>query len=148
MGEARLAVERLAVRQAAAQVRADQSLIMPLNMIVTKMAIANRAPVDQMQINLLDIEFHTAIYTLAGNDFLQMLWNAMAQHIFISFAVDQSFYRLNPAENLIQHEHLRDLLLEGTDEQLDREIQAHIMSYGRGSQTPLATERVPRIRQL
>jgi DNA-binding GntR family transcriptional regulator len=143
MGQARLAVERLAVLQAAAKIRANPSLIQPLDGVLEEMRGAQREPVNQMWINTLDISFHSAVYAITQNDFLQMLWNAMSSHVFISFAVDQSFRRLVPSEILAQHEHLRNLLLAGSDEELEREIQVHIMSYGRGLEGPLASVHAP-----
>ena len=141
--EARLALEKVAVQQARLALRNDPQKIAGLDECLRLLEKSTRAPVSAAVINQCDIDFHSEIYNISGNQFLQMIWIAIAKHVMIAFAVDQIFHRLSPADNLIQHQHLRDLLLYGSEADLDKEIAAHIMSYGKGF-PELATSTPPK----
>jgi DNA-binding GntR family transcriptional regulator len=135
---ARLALERVAVRQARAVYRRQPRDVERLDASLANLERAALAPFDPALVNQCDVEFHTEVYRASGNRYLQMMWGAIAKHVVIAFAVEQIFHRLSPADTFEQHLHLRDILLFGSEEDLDREIVAHIMSYGKGI-TELAT---------
>jgi DNA-binding GntR family transcriptional regulator len=139
IGQARLALERVAVREARAAYRSQPKEAEQLDICLANLERAVRAPCDPTLVNQYDVEFHTEIYRASGNRYLQMMWGAIAKHVVIAFAVEQIFHRLSPADTFEQHQHLRDILLFGSEEDLDREIVAHIMSYGKGI-TELATK--------
>ena len=137
--EARLALEKIAVQQARLALLENPEKIEALDACLLRLERAALEPLDASATNQCDIDFHTEIYNISGNHFLQMIWIAIAKHVMIAFAVDQIFARLSPMENLKQHQHLRDLMMHGSVEDLNVEIEAHIMSYGKGI-TELATK--------
>lgn len=137
--EARLAIERVAVREAAKVYRSSPTGASRLDDILSELERATKSPTpDPQTINAGDVAIHTEIYRAAGNRYLQMIWRGLAKHVLISFSVDQTFHRMAPDDIYLQHKHLRDLLLFGSEADLDHEIVAHITSYGRGF-TALAT---------
>ena len=127
--ETRLAIERLAVSQAAETYRKDPARIAPLDAVLEKMRSNLAMGPEALRLNQNDVNFHTEIYLATDNTYLQMLWDALARHVVIVFALE-TFHRHEPAKNLKQHERLRKLLVSGDHAALDREIEAHIMSYG------------------
>jgi DNA-binding GntR family transcriptional regulator len=140
---ARLAIERNAVQQARVVYRASAFEAARLDDAVVALERTAAGPdFDATQINVYDLAIHTEIYRASGNRYLQTMWTAIAKHVMIAFSVEQIFHRLSPSDNLNQHQHLRDILLYGSEDDLDKEIVAHIMSYGRGF-SELATQ-VPR----
>ena len=129
--ETRLALERLAVKQARATYKRDPGRIAALDAVLDDMRANLVRGSTTQDLNLNDVRFHTEIYAATDNSYLQTLWDMLARHVVIVFAL-QTFHRHEPEENLREHELLRNLLLTGSPKDLDREIEAHILSYGGG----------------
>lgn len=127
--ETRLALERLALRQAAETFRRDPKRLAPLDAVLAKMRADLATGPEPLQLNQNDVNFHTEIYAATDNAYLQMLWEALSRHVVIVFALE-TFRRHEPELNFKQHKKLRNLLVSGDLGALDREIEAHILSYG------------------
>ena len=127
--ETRLALETLAVRQAAATYRRDPARLKPLDAVLSQMRADLASGPEPLKLNQNDVNFHTEIYAATDNSYLQMLWDALSRHVVIVFALE-TFHRHEPELNLKQHEKLRDLMISGDFAALDREVEAHILSYG------------------
>ena len=140
--ETRLALETLAVRQAAATYRRYPKRLVPLDAVLDKMRADLVTGPDPLRLNQNDVNFHTEIYSATDNSYLQMLWDALSRHVVIVFALE-TFHRHEPELNLKQHEKLRDLMVNGDFAELDREVEAHILSYGGPvtPRTPLASNK-------
>lgn len=124
----RLALERLAVKEAARTYRNDPSRIKALDAVIDEMKRTIEKGADPLDINQNDVNFHTEIYAATDNPCLQILWETLSRHVAIVFALE-TFERIDSRRNLQQHQHLRELLLEGDEAALDAEIEDHIMGY-------------------
>jgi DNA-binding GntR family transcriptional regulator len=129
--ETRLALERLAVKQAQATYKRDPGRIAALDLVLNDMRTNLERGSTIQDLNYNDVRFHAEVYAATDNSYLQTLWDMLARHVMIVFALE-TFHRHEPAENYKQHQILRNLLLSGSPEELDQEIEAHILSYGGG----------------
>jgi DNA-binding GntR family transcriptional regulator len=123
--EARLALERLALRDAASVVRADPVRSAALDRLIREMG--RRA--DQMEwldAGKADLEFHRCMVQAAGNPLVEMLWEALARHVLIVFGRE---FRQEQGEGdlMAQHVRLREALLSASPDELEVEIERHIM---------------------
>jgi DNA-binding GntR family transcriptional regulator len=126
--EARLALERLAVRAAAETYKREPHRLAALDRLLKDMRDNIGPKADRLKINQADIDFHSEIYAASGNACLQTLWDMLSRQVVIVFALE-TFNRLDPRRNYEQHVKLRDLLARADAKALDREIEGHIMSY-------------------
>lgn len=124
----RLALERLAVKEAARTYGKDPARIKALDAVIDEMKRTLESGADPLEINQNDVNFHTEIFAATDNPCLQILWETMSRHVAIVFALE-TFERIDSKLNLRQHQHLRDLLLEGDEAALSAEIEDHIMGY-------------------
>lgn len=131
--EARLALERLALRDAAAGLRADPARRAALDRLIREMG--RRAEQEEwLAAGKADLEFHRCMIQAAGNPLVEMLWEALARHVLIVFG--REFRQEQGAGHLMdQHVRLRDSLLSAAPGELDLEIERHIMRL-RPSQRP------------
>ena len=124
---ARLALERLALHDAATAMRADPSAIAGLDRLVVEMRQeAERG--DWLAAIKTDLAFHRRIIQASRNPVLAMLWEALARHVLIVFGREIR-HAPDAAELVAQHTRLRDLLAGGSRAELDQEIARHIMRY-------------------
>jgi DNA-binding GntR family transcriptional regulator len=123
--EARLALERLALRDAAAAIRADPARRLTLDRLIGEMG--RRAEQEEwLAAGKADLEFHRSMIQAAGNPLVEMLWEALARHVLIVFG--REFRLEQGAGDLMdQHVRLRDALLTATLDELEGEIERHIM---------------------
>ncbi|MCP4381526.1 MAG: GntR family transcriptional regulator [Hyphomicrobiales bacterium] len=124
----RLTLERQAVVEASQTYRRDPGRIAALDAVIARMKETVGGDADTLAINQNDVDYHTEIYAATDNPCLQVLWETLSRHVAIVFALE-TFKRIDPAHNLVQHERLRDLLLEGDKAALEAEIEDHIMGY-------------------
>ena len=123
--EARLALERLALHDAAAALRADPAGPAVLDRLILQMR-QKAEQGDWLAAGKADLEFHRRIVLAARNPVVAMLWEALALHVLIVFG--REIRSEQDAARLVeQHVRLRDLLLEGPPGALNREIDRHIM---------------------
>lgn len=123
--EARVALERLALRDAALIYKANPGLLTGLDQII---AVMERAAdrLEWLDVSKADLSFHREVCRASGNNIVQTLWEALARHVFIIFGHEIRDER--DAEVMgPQHRLLRDLLAEGDIATLETEIEHHIM---------------------
>lgn len=124
----RLALERLAVVEAARTYRKEPQRIEALDAVLEQMERTVAEGANPHDVNQNDVDFHTEIYAATDNSCLQVLWETLSRHVVIVFALE-TFKRIEPERNLQQHRVLRDLLLAGDEAALEAEIEDHIMGY-------------------
>ena len=129
--ETRLALERLAIHDAALALRADPAEAARLGGLIEEMR--GRAEAGQwLAAGKADLEFHRCLVLAARNPVVAMLWEALARHVLIVFGREIRSER--DAGRLVeQHGRLRDLLLAGGPAELDAEIERHIMRLSDGT---------------
>ena len=125
LGEARLALERLALREAAPRLRDDPERRAALDRVIREMG-ARAEQEEWLAAGKADLEFHRQMVQAADNALVEMLWEALARHVLIVFG--REFRSERGAGDLVeQHRGLRDVLLSGTQGELEREIERHIL---------------------
>jgi DNA-binding GntR family transcriptional regulator len=123
--EARVALEKMALRDAIPAYRADPKLIHRLDGILATMQRAADA-LDWTAISKADLAFHREICAASGNDVVSTLWETLARHVLIVFGREIRGER--DAANLgPQHRRVRDMLLTAGLPALEAEIERHIM---------------------
>ena len=131
---ARLALERLALPDAVAHLRAHPETLNALEDLIVKMGreVANH---DWVQTSKADLEFHRQICLASGNEIVITLWEALARHILIVFGREVRTEQDGPRLTQ-QHSQIVQLIRKGDLARLDREILRHVMRLrrrGRGS---------------
>lgn len=122
--EARVALEKIALRDAMTVYRTDTSYIARLDQIITRMERAAET-LDWAAISKADLAFHREICAASGNDVVITLWETLARHVLIVFGREIRSER--DAENIgPQHRRLRDMLLAADLSSLEVEIERHI----------------------
>lgn len=123
--EARLALERLALREAAPRLRDDLERRAALDRLIREMG-ARAEQEEWLAAGKADLEFHRQMVQAADNALVAMLWEALARHVLIVFG--REFRSERGARDLMdQHLRLRDALLSASSAELDRELERHIM---------------------
>ena len=127
--EARVALERLALRDAAAVYPHNPGLLERLDQII---AVMERAAdrLEWIDVSKADLSFHREICRASGNMIVQTLWEALARHVFIIFGHEIRDERDAEAMGP-QHRRLRGYLAAGDGEKLHSEIEHHIMRLRR-----------------
>ncbi len=123
--KARCALEQLAARDVAALAKKDSTMLDALE-----------APIAQMRSDLLrgdfyryasaDTEFHRTLCRLSGNDVLLQLWESLSRQLTILFGINSR--QKNPKILLEEHVRLVQTLRNSTPEQLNMEIEDHIIT--------------------
>jgi DNA-binding GntR family transcriptional regulator len=122
--EARLALERLALRDAAMRLRSEANASAALDRLIGEMRQCTERG-EWLTAVRADVEFHRQIVQASGNPVVAMLWEALARHVLIVFGREIRGERNSGLAE--QHTRLRDILMEGSDAALDGEIEQHIM---------------------
>jgi DNA-binding GntR family transcriptional regulator len=101
--EARIALEKLVIRQAAAVLREAPARAGELDAVLADMrrCVAAR---DRLGLNRADVAFHRAMCRIADNPVLLALWEAIANHVLISFGLSNARY---PDSQAVLEQHLR-----------------------------------------
>jgi DNA-binding GntR family transcriptional regulator len=137
--EARIALERIAVRDAMRAYRREPRLLDSLREIISRMErMARRC--DWVEFRKCDVAFHREICRASSNEIVLKLWEALAQHITIIFGRELPSER-NFGVVIDQHRKLLDLFERG-DGAIEQVIEGHIVRL-RG----LATTNVARKRE-
>lgn len=127
--QARIAVERLALADAAPICRRDPAVLTRLDQIIVDME-RSAERLEWIEVSKADLSFHREFCRLSGNAIVATLWEALARHVFIVFGHEIRDERdakvMGP-----QHRRLRDLLAKGDVERLHREIENHILRLRR-----------------
>jgi DNA-binding GntR family transcriptional regulator len=123
--EARIALERIAWRGAAATYKRNPEELTRLDRILAEMERAAMHK-DWLEISQADLAFHREILRASGNTIIQTLWEALARHVLIIFGTENRDER--DAQSAVpQHREVRDLLAAHDLKGLDREIEKHIL---------------------
>lgn len=122
---ARLALERLAFRDAAPVLRADPGRTRGLRLLMDEME-GSVTRKDWLAVIKADLAFHRSVVAAGGDGIVGTLWETLARHVMIVFGMES---RLHWYEAPVAEEHLELLtaLMEGSPDQLDREVEIHIM---------------------
>jgi DNA-binding GntR family transcriptional regulator len=127
--EARLALEKIAMRGAMAAYRRDPSLLTRLDKILSAMERA-AMHMEWIEISKSDLDFHREVCRASGNAIVQKLWDALARHVLIVFGKEIRSER--DAKAIVsQHKKLRDILAAGKAPALDEELDQHILRLQR-----------------
>jgi DNA-binding GntR family transcriptional regulator len=122
--EARVALEKIALRDAMAAYRTDPAHIARLDHILARMERAAEA-LDWTAISKADLAFHREICAVSGNDVVITLWETLARHVLIVFGREIRSER--DARNIgPHHRRVRDMLLVADLSALEAEIERHI----------------------
>jgi DNA-binding GntR family transcriptional regulator len=123
--EARVALERLALRTAVPAFQADPTLLATLDRLIDAMLLAARRQA-WLEVSKIDLAFHRKVVEASGNDIVVKLWEALARHVLIVFGREVRSERARP-RLVEQHTRLRDLLAAGDLTRLLQEIEPHIL---------------------
>ena len=123
--EARIALEKLALRDAVAKRTELPQLLKRLDAIITTMEQA-AGRLDWMGVSKADLSFHRAICDASDNAIVRTLWESLARHVLIVFGQEirdeKDAVIMGP-----HHRRLRDLIAAADVEALLREIPGHIL---------------------
>ena len=122
--EARIALERIAVRDAMRAYRREPRLLDGLREIISRMERMARWS-DWVEFRKCDVAFHREICRASGNEIALRLWEALAQHITIIFGRELASER-NFRVVIDQHRKLLDLFERG-DDSIEQVIEEHIV---------------------
>jgi DNA-binding GntR family transcriptional regulator len=127
--EARIALERIALRGAAAAYQRNPEEIARLDRILAAM---ERAAIlmDWLEISQADLNFHREICRASGNTIVQILWEALARHVLIVFGKENRDER-DAKSAVPSHRRVRDLLAANDIDGLEAEIEQHILRLRR-----------------
>lgn len=133
--QARIALERLALADAAPICKRDHGLLDRLDHIILDME-RSAERLEWIEISKADLSFHREICRLSGNSIVSTLWEALARHVLIVFGHEIRDERdakvMGP-----QHRRLRGLLAKGDVDKLQQEIENHILRLRRQRPDPI-----------
>ena len=122
--EARVALEKIALRDAMQACRREPERIARLDQIIAVMERAAEG-LDWTAISKADLSFHREICQASGNDVVITLWETLARHVLIVFGREIRSER-DAAGMGPQHRRVRDMLLTADLAALEAEIERHI----------------------
>jgi DNA-binding GntR family transcriptional regulator len=120
----RLVLEKLAVAELRAAAAAGDDVFFPLAEIVERMRAAASIG-DHYAIARIDTEFHRTLVELSGNMTLVHAWEQLAGQLTIIFGLSALQKRLPPIVE--EHEMVLRLLRSGSDTELDRAMELHLL---------------------
>lgn len=138
--EVRVALERIAARDAMRAYRREPRLLDGLREIISRMERMARWS-DWVEFRKCDVAFHREICRASGNEIVLRLWEALAQHITIIFGRELASER-NFTVVIDQHRKLL-ALFERSDDAIEEVIEGHIVRL-RGTATLHAKKRSQR----
>jgi DNA-binding GntR family transcriptional regulator len=125
--EMRVALERVSWRHAAAAYRREPARLARLDALIERMRGAVEQG-DRQAVNRTDIAIHEALCEESGSPLLMTLWRAIRRHVLIVFAQETSD-AADLRAILDQHVRLRSLLRSGNEQDLERELQDHVLGH-------------------
>lgn len=135
--EARVALERIAVRDAMRAYRRDGRQLDGLREIISRMERVARWS-DWTELRKCDVAFHREICRVSGNGVILRLWEALARHVTIIFgrelASEHDFDVV-----ISQHQKLLSLFEKG-DRRVEQMIEDHILRLRRPAK-PVASSK-------
>lgn len=131
--EVRVALEKIAVRDALAAYRREPRRLDQLREIVSRMQRVARWS-DWVEFRKCDVDFHHEICRSSGNEIVLKLWEAIARHITIIFGRELASER-NFDVVIRQHQALI-ALFEAYDPRVEQVIEDHILRLRRTAVAP------------
>ena len=129
--EARIALERIALRGAVIAYRQNPERLAYLDRIIVRMEEAARRR-SWLDINEADLAFHREICMMSGNTIVTTLWEGLARHVLIVFG--QEIRSEKDADVMAPtHRRLLQLLAVGDIATLENEIERHILRLRHGA---------------
>jgi len=125
--EVRLALERICAALVAERLRREPALVGRIDAVLDRLR-RHQADVDGQELNRIDIEFHDALYEIAESPLLSALWSGIARHVLVLFSTERS-QRHEFSQIVAEHERYRSMLLSGSDQEIDAEVQSHLMTF-------------------
>jgi DNA-binding GntR family transcriptional regulator len=132
IARARVAIEKVAFADAARAYAARPELLGELDRILSVMEQCAAAG-DLNGVTRADLAFHRAVCTVSGNEIILTLWETIARHMRISFNLEIQEDSVPPTEIPRHHRMLRDALARGDREEVEREIERHILRLQTGA---------------
>jgi DNA-binding GntR family transcriptional regulator len=127
--EARIALEKIALRDAVRNRDGLPALLARLDGIIARMEQA-AARLAWIEVSKADLDFHRAICEASGNAIVKTLWESLARHVLIVFGQEirdeKDAVIMGP-----HHRHLRGLIAHGDIATLTTEIPSHILRLRR-----------------
>jgi DNA-binding GntR family transcriptional regulator len=127
--EARVALERIALKSAVPYYQQNKPLLERLDKIISIMEHA-AGRLEWVEVSKADLNFHREICRASKNSIVATLWETIARHVFIIFGKEirdeRDAHIVGP-----QHRKLRDLIAAADIERLHSEIERHIMRLRR-----------------
>jgi DNA-binding GntR family transcriptional regulator len=121
----RLAVERIALRRILARGSSRVSIKSGFTEVMEAMRRAATLR-DRLAFCQADLAFHQRIVDLAASPVLTPTWQLLSRGVFV-FLMQEADSLVDFDGMLGYHEHLLALLLAGNQEELDKEIESHIV---------------------
>lgn len=131
VAQARIAIEKLVIRQAAAAARSDPAALEPLDQVLGWMSDCVLTG-NRIGLNRADVEFHRRMCAMTGNAILITLWGAIAHHVLIGFGLSNESYP-DSAAVLDQHRRLRAALVGAPLADLEGVIENHVLGRDIGA---------------
>lgn len=123
--EARIALEKIALRDAVNNRKELPALVKRLDGVIATMEQA-ASRLNWMDVSKADLSFHRAICEASENAIVRTLWESLARHVLIVFGQEIRDERdaviMGP-----HHRRLRDLIATGDLDALTAEIPGHIL---------------------
>lgn len=126
---ARIALERLAFRDAAPVLRAEVARTRELRRLITDME-RHTARRNWLEGIKADLAFHRSVVMAGGDGIVATLWETLARHVLIVFG-RETRPEWSGGHLGEEHRELLAALLEGSPTELDREVERHIMRMPR-----------------
>jgi DNA-binding GntR family transcriptional regulator len=123
--EARIALEKIALRDAVANRQELPALLGRLDRIIATMEQA-AVRLAWMDVSKADLAFHRAICEASENAIVLTLWESLARHVLIVFGQEIRDEKDALVMGL-HHRRLRDLIAAGDTDSLTAEIPGHIL---------------------
>lgn len=128
--EARIALERLALKTAVPRIAGEPPLLQALQRLIDAMRLEGRRQPGSIAASKADLAFHRLIVEASGNEIVATLWEGLARHVLIVFSREARKDRTGPVL-AAHHRKLLDLLASGDVLAASREIEPHILRLRR-----------------
>jgi DNA-binding GntR family transcriptional regulator len=126
IARARVAIETVAFADAALVYADKPELLAELDRILARME-QSAADGDLNGVTRADLAFHRAVVAVSGNEIFLTLWETIARHMRISFNLELQDDTVPVTEIPRHHRLLRDALARGDREEVEREVERHIL---------------------
>ena len=120
----RVYIETAAAKEAGSVFRSNPEALALIDEALARIGRAVQEG-DRVLIHEADMAFHQVVMLAAGSGLFKTIWNAISRHVLILFALE-SGQLLNYAELVGDHERLLRILMQGSADEIEREVADHI----------------------